>query len=102
MTDLKRYSMRGMPIATTKDSQQVYASARDIGNIAAGYVAGNNGLSWVLTRLGCDAYQSYQTSKKNNTICWEREGETTISAQRLGWLMSKPLLLGPVKPLIRF
>lgn len=49
---------RGMPIAASSDGQPVYASARDVGNIAAGYVAGNNGLSWELTRLGCDMYQS--------------------------------------------
>jgi len=95
----KEYSMRGMPITKTNDGQVVYASARDVGNIAAGYVAGSNGISWGLTRLTCDAYQSLEASRKNKRIILEREGRTTRSAQKVGWLLSKPLLWGPVKPL---
>ena len=95
----KEYSMRGMPITKTNDGQVVYASARDVGNIAAGYVAGSNGISWGLTRLTCDAYQSLETSRKNKRIILEREGRTTRSAQKVGWLLSKPLLWGPGKPL---
>ena len=79
---------RGMPIDESATGQIIYASARDIGNIAAGIVAGNNGLPWVFTRLGCDMYQSYTTSRKNDKIIWDTEGMTTQNAQKVGWLRS--------------
>jgi hypothetical protein len=79
---------RGMPIGESVSGLTVFASARDIGNMAAGLVAGNNGLPWSLIRLGCDAYQSYQTSMKEKSVVFEREGRTTQEAQRLGWLRS--------------
>jgi hypothetical protein len=71
---------RGMPI-----SNGVYASARDVGNIAAGLVGGTNGLSWFSFRLGCDVYQTYEASKRNESFTPSLEGASTISAQRYGW-----------------
>lgn len=35
------------------------ASARDIGNLGAGYIAGKKGMPWGLARAGFDALQSY-------------------------------------------
>ena len=64
---------RGMPIGKTKDGMTIYTSARDIGNIAAGYVAAVNGLTWGLARLGFDAYQK------------GIEGVSTQNAQYYGW-----------------
>lgn len=61
------------------------ASARDIGNYAAGYVAGDNGLSWETARLGFDGLESYQQGRLAT------EGMTTQSAQRLGHNRSYPL-----------
>lgn len=72
---------RGMPIGVSSNGQTVYTSARDIGNIAAGYVAAVNGLSWEAARLGFDGYQSY-TSKKMTV-----EGISTINAEYYGWRM---------------
>ena len=74
---------RGMPIHLV--SGTVYASARDVGNIAAGYVGGINGLSWDELRLGCDSYQSYITSINKKELIFDREGPSTTSAQRVGW-----------------
>lgn len=79
---------RGMPISETQDGQPVYASARDVGNIAAGYVARHNGLSWILTRIGCDLYQSYVTSRNNHKFTIDLEGPSTTLAQFYGWIKS--------------
>ena len=74
---------RGMPISFGGDSY--YASARDIGNIAAGYIGGINGLGWLLLRLGADGYQSIMTSRKKNALTIDFEGHSTTSAQMIGW-----------------
>lgn len=51
-----------MPINLKDDNTTlpVYASARDIGNIAAGFIAGVNGLSWGISRMAFDALESFQ------------------------------------------
>ena len=53
-TDVQYYS-RGMSIVI--DGKKRIASARDIGNYAAGYIAGKNGISWLLARIAFDIYQ---------------------------------------------
>jgi hypothetical protein len=58
------------------DNVTVIASARDIGNFGAGYIAGNNGLTWGTARLGFDALQS----KQQGTFA--TEGQTTQMAQK--------------------
>lgn len=68
-----------MPIDKTSDGQTIYTSARDVGNIAAGYIAAINGLPWKVARLGFDGYQSY-TSK-----ALKREGISTKNAEKYGW-----------------
>ena len=70
---------RGMPVSIPGKNSTIYTSARDIGNIAAGYVAGVNGFSWGESRLAFDAYQSY-TSKS-----FEIEGISTRNAESYGW-----------------
>ncbi|SDI87545.1 RHS repeat-associated core domain-containing protein [Chryseobacterium taeanense] len=60
------------------DNVSVIASARDIGNFAAGYIAGNNGLAWGVARLGFDGLQSTQEGKLAT------EGQTTQQAQKVG------------------
>ncbi len=60
------------------DNISVIASARDIGNFAAGYIAGNNGLAWGVARLGFDGLQSTQEGK------FATEGQTTQQAQKVG------------------
>ncbi len=69
---------RGMPIGS-KNGIPVFASARDVGNIAAGIVAGSHGMSWLTARFGFDLYQSW--SVKYLTI----EGPSTQHAQLYGW-----------------
>ncbi|MBO5507853.1 MAG: RHS repeat-associated core domain-containing protein [Bacteroides sp.] len=72
---------RGMPLGKAKDGTPIYSSARDIGNMAAGYIAAANGLSWKMARAGFDTYQSYKDRKP--TI----EGISTQSAEFYGFVM---------------
>ena len=55
-----------------------YASARDFGNVAAGYVAGKKGMSWGVARAGFDGLESYQEGRLAT------EGQPTQQAQRVG------------------
>ena len=78
---------RGMPI-----EGGVYVSARDVGNIAAGYVAGYSGIPWTGTRLAFGLLQtrdSWREAARNNQ--WRpvfvREGLTSRNAQYYGWIM---------------
>ncbi len=76
------YTYRGVLFSVDtgdkKDNVGVFASARDVGNFGAGYIAGNNGLTWGTARLGFDALQS----KQQGTFA--TEGQTTQQAQRVG------------------
>ena len=78
-SDDGRYPYRGMPIGTTSSGKPVISSARDIGNMAAGYKAGKSGLTWKQTRAAFDGYQIIQ-SRRN-----EKEGESTVNAEFFGW-----------------
>ena len=71
-TDLK-YVYRGMSIGKTAFGQEIYTSARDIGNIAAGIVAAKNGILWRDARIAFDIYQG------------GREGISTQNAEYYGW-----------------
>ena len=71
-TDLK-YVYRGMSIGKTAFGQEIYTSARDIGNIAAGIVAAKNGIPWSDARIAFDVYQG------------GREGISTQNAEYYGW-----------------
>ena len=77
-----KYQYRGMSIGKNETGQNIYTSARDVGNIAAGIVAAKNGISWLDARLAFDVYQSY--SSRN----LEMEGLSTQSAQLYGWLIT--------------
>ena len=66
---------RGMPIGKNANGQTIYTSARDIGNIAAGYVAGSNGMPWAASRIAFDLYQG------------GIEGISTQNAEYYGWRM---------------
>ena len=72
---------RGMPVGVAKNGQIVFASGRDVGNIAAGYVAAVNNMSWSESRVAFDTYQSYTSGKLS------REGVSTRNAEFLGWVM---------------
>ncbi|MGJ1446191.1 DUF6443 domain-containing protein [Sphingobacterium spiritivorum] len=66
------YLYRGMPF------NKKVASARDIGNYAAGFVAGRKGLSWLEARIGFDALESYQNEG------FKKEGAPSQKAQKQG------------------
>jgi hypothetical protein len=81
---ITQYEYRGMavnsvPGLNSNDGSTVIASARDIGNIGAGYIAGSNGLNWQQARLGFDALQSVQDKKLS------LESPTSQLAEKVGF-----------------
>jgi hypothetical protein len=77
---------RGMPIGVTGNGQTIYSSARDIGNMAAGYVAGANGMSWTASRVAFDAFQSKVSGRP------EIEGISTRNAEYYGWRIGSNIM----------
>ena len=71
---------RGMPIGSTANGVAMIASARDIGNMVAGYVAGIRGISWSAARTAFDTLELLQ--QKGAKI---KEGISTQEAQKYGW-----------------
>jgi hypothetical protein len=73
------------------------ASARDIGNIGAGFIAGHDGMSWSDARLGFDALQSKQEGRIAT------EGQTTQKAQRVGYAIGLNMFSkeNPIRSLFR-
>lgn len=69
---------RGMPIGS-KDGKTVYTSARDIGNMTAGYVAGASGMPWGASRAAFDALQTKEAGRPMI------EGMSTQNAEYFGW-----------------
>ena len=70
-----QYRNRGM--AVTINGERQIASARDIGNFAAGYIAGVNGIPKLLTRMAFDFYQG------------GIEPKVTKAAENLGYARGK-------------
>jgi len=58
---------------------KTFASARDVGNFAAGFMAGSTGASWVDCRTGFDALETYQNGSASY------EGSSTQKAEYVGW-----------------
>jgi|GEM_PF-1577544 len=80
---------RGMPIGTN-NGETIFASARDIGNVAAGYVAGYNGLTWDNTRMFFDGYQTISDKGVMGIFSqWSQEGMTSKLAQKYGFNMGE-------------
>lgn len=77
-TDIKDL-YRGMPITKTANGKTVYGSARDVGNIAAGYVAGSYGVPWSMARQKFDELETRQKGYSTT------ESVGTQSAQRIGY-----------------
>lgn len=65
----------------------VYASARDAGNIAAGYVAGHDGVSWEVTQWVFERKQAIQGGFKQFLFGSGTEVIQTLVAERFGWEM---------------
>ena len=81
---------RGMPIGKGSDEKNIYASARDIGNIAAGYVAGANGIGWISARAAFDGYQILSnilslSISDNIKTGFRRESLSTRVPEYYGW-----------------
>ena len=76
------YHNRGMKI--TAGGKTYIASARDIGNFAAGYIAAKKGMSWQLARLGFDTLETVQhwNSKEFGLFA---EGQPSQLAQKKGY-----------------
>ncbi len=80
-----QFMYRGGPFEGVKDfgdqdgETTTFASGRDIGNVAAGYVMGKNGLTWGEARIGFDALQSKQDGRIST------EGEPTTRAEMHGF-----------------
>jgi RHS repeat-associated protein len=79
-----QYMYRGMSVdgvagLSNNNGSPTIASARDIGNVGAGYVAGDNGFNWAQSRLGFDGLQSIQQGKI------AVEGTTTQLAEKIGF-----------------
>jgi hypothetical protein len=70
---------RGMPLLKRLDGTVVIVSARDVGNLVAGYYAGANSFSWELSRRAFDTYEGAP------------EPLSTQAAQYYGWLMGHKL-----------
>ncbi len=86
---------RGMPLGVTKKGIPIYTSARDIGNIAAGYIAAINGLPWFDSRICFDGYQSLV--KGGLAI----EGISSQNAQFYGWTAGK-ISASPFQQIVNF
>ena len=70
------------------------ASARDVGDYAAGYVAGTYGFSWPLTRMVFDVFETYQKNiHSNDPFKFYTECKTSISAQFAGYQHGSSLAL---------
>ena len=77
------YHYRGMIISI--DNNKFIASARDIGNFAAGYIAGKNDLPWAVARLGFDALETWQHIWRQHKYGFFIEGNPTQYAQKTGF-----------------
>ncbi|HJV18690.1 MAG TPA: hypothetical protein VJ552_02320 [Sediminibacterium sp.] len=107
-----QYRYRGMSVegvgglGSQDGTVTTFASARDIGNVGAGYVAGSNGESWGMSRLALDGYQIGSGMLRGN-FSFKTEGRPTQMAERVGFNLGQkayekanPLkaLLHPQKP----
>jgi len=87
------FMYRGMPTGYYYKNIPIYSSARDIGNIAAGFVAGVHGINWKMTRFAFDSYQ-YLTDG-----CLE--GISSINAQQIGWITGRKRFSQQLKSILQ-
>lgn len=89
-TKVSQHQYRGMSF------EGKIASARDIGNYSAGYVAGVHSFSWEASRFALDALQTKQEKGTWNTVLFYpfnrvKEGQPTQQAQRAGHNVGYPI-----------
>ena len=83
------YRHRGMPLGVDENGNNIFGTARDVGNYAAGYIAGKNALSWEVARFGFDTLQSVMDSIRNRSITISTEGPESQAAQYKGFIDGK-------------
>ena len=83
------YHHRGMPLGVDENGNNIFGTARDVGNYAAGYIAGKNALSWEVARFGFDTLQSVMDSIRNRSITISTEGPESQAAQYKGFIDGK-------------
>lgn len=84
------YHYRGMPLnglTGTNLEPNLFGSARDVGNFAAGYIAGRHHLTWEASRLGFEALQKYQ----QRNLFADEEGLSSQMAQFAGWKFGRTM-----------
>jgi hypothetical protein len=83
---------RGMPLTNQEfvndDLAPVYTSAKDIANMAAGYVAATKGLTWKQARAGFDGLQKIQDRSFKSV-----EKASSQNAQRYGFTRGQRRLM---------
>jgi len=61
------------------------ASARDIGNVAAGFIAAKSSINWHSTRFAFDLLETIQYINNNGNLKFMTEGAASQSAQSIGF-----------------
>ncbi len=61
------------------------ASGRDIGNVAAGFIAAKSGINWHSTRFAFDLLETIQYINNNRNLKFMTEGAASQSAQSIGF-----------------
>lgn len=79
----ERYKYRGMPFKG-EGGKIFYASARDIGNFSAGYIAGIKGFSWEFARSVFDALETIQNNHSFLNFKFYEEPQVSQRAQKIG------------------
>ena len=77
--DITKHHYRAMPINAFDGNSTKIATARDIGNYAAGFIAGSNGLTWDKTRAMFNRVQG-------NLITSQQEPMVSTEAQFMGFI----------------
>ena len=77
------YYYRGTSLGKDSKGNTIYASARDVGNIGAGFIAGRNNMSWKASRAAFDALQTKQDGHLST------EGISTKNAEYCGWVYGR-------------
>lgn len=79
----RNFHHRGSIYKVNADGTKVFASARDAGNYAAGYIAASKGLSWFGARSGFDGLEIIKSAVKGHFV--SGEGRQSTMAQFLGY-----------------
>ena len=87
ISNTQTYIYRGVPIGKDGFGYILYSSGRDIGNMAAGIVAAENGIPWSIARAAFDAYQTKNNMDKHGYSLdnINVEGKSTRNAEYYGW-----------------